>query len=99
MAEVTIFAAPELSDPDPGADEWDREREAFRTLLPSLMATYRGCYVAIRHGQVVADGPSKVDVARRAYGCVGYVPLYVGFVSERPEPHARRGLRACHAAT
>jgi hypothetical protein len=63
---------------------WEEEQRAFLRLLPTLLATHRGRYVAVREGCVIADGPDQIEVARRAYALAGYVPIYVGLVTDQP---------------
>lgn len=68
---------------------WERERRAFWKLLPELLQSYDGQYVAIHDGQVGASGTDEVAVAMDAYSRVGYVPLYLGQVTTSP----RRAVR------
>jgi len=61
---------------------FEKERQAFHQLLPSLLRTHRGTYVAIHGGQVVAQADTlfaSVDAARRAFG---RVPTYVDLVTD-----------------
>ena len=62
---------------------------AFLRLLPTLLATHRGRYVAVHHGCVIAEGPEQVEVAKQAYARAGYVPIYVGLVTEEPSRPVR----------
>ena len=75
-----------------------REREAFNRLKPDLLREYRGKWVAVHQGKVIVIGNSSRQVATEAYAKVGYVPLYVGLVEERPPvmhiPSPRRGKKA-----
>lgn len=68
---------------------WEREYQAFRRLLPQLLQTHRGRYVAVHNEQVVDSGDNKLEVLQRAYATHGYVPIYVGVVAERPLPPER----------
>ena len=52
--------------PQPPETKWQRERRAFLRLLPSLLPTHLGQYVAIHEGKVVENGPGLVPVALRA---------------------------------
>jgi hypothetical protein len=61
-----------------------REQEAFRKLLPELLQTHRGQYVAIHEGQVVGSGPDQIELADRAYDRFGYIPILVTLVTDRP---------------
>jgi hypothetical protein len=65
-----------------------RERDAFRALLPSLLAEYDGKFVAVHEGKVVDSGDDQIAVARRCYAKFGYIPIYVGKVSSTPIPPA-----------
>jgi Family of unknown function (DUF5678) len=89
MSEIIEYPAPDLSLFKPPESAWERERRAFRTLLPELRAKYDGQFVAIKDGKVVASGSDEVEVALEAYSRVGYGPLYLGHVSDSPRPPAR----------
>lgn len=67
------------------ARTFEEERAAFYRLKDDLHDTHEGQYVAILNGQVVDSGTDPVDVVMRVYTRFGYVPVYVGLVSERPE--------------
>jgi len=58
--------------------------ESYWRLLPTLVSQYRDQYVAIHEGQVVASGTNQVELALRVYRQFGYVPIYVGLVSDEP---------------
>jgi hypothetical protein len=53
-------------------------------MLPDLLQTHRGQFVAVHEGKVVDSGDNKLTVALRAYERCGYIPIYVGLVAERP---------------
>jgi len=89
MGEAIVYPAPDLSLVTPPESAWERERRAFWELLPALRATYDGQYVAIKDGKVVASGSNEVAVALEAYFRVGYVPLYLGQVTDSPPRPAR----------
>jgi len=89
MSEVITYPAPDLSLVTPPESAWERERRAFRELLPALRATHDGQYVAIKDGKVVASGSDRVAVALEAYSRVGYGPLYLGHVTDSPPPRVR----------
>jgi hypothetical protein len=40
--------------------------------------------VAVHNGTIVASGSDRISVALEAHQRVGYVPLYVGLVSDGP---------------
>jgi len=87
MSELEVLPAPVLSPP--AADKWRREQQAFRRQLPELLKTHRDQYVAIHEGKVVEAGTDKLEVAGRAYARLGYVPIYVGLVTDQPAPVLR----------
>lgn len=89
MSDVTTLPAPDLGLEGTTPAAWEKERRAFLRLLPALLATHRGQYVAVHHGSVIAEGPDQVDVAMRAYARAGYVPIYVGLVTDEPPRPAR----------
>jgi hypothetical protein len=73
--------------------KWEREYQAFQRLLPQLIATHRGQYVAIHDGQVVDSGRDKLALALRVLAKVGNVAIHVGLVSDEQEPVFRSGVR------
>jgi Family of unknown function (DUF5678) len=70
----------------------ERERRAFLRLLPQLLDTHRGQYVAIHNEQVVGTGTDRMELAMEVWRRVGGVDLYVGLVSEEPERPVRSGV-------
>ena len=89
MSDATIHDAPDLSEALARVDPWRGDRRAFAAMLPSLLATHLGQYVAVHNGQVVASGAALVDVALEAYRRVGYVPVYVDLIADRPPMPSR----------
>jgi hypothetical protein len=89
MSEVIEYPAPDLSLVNRPESDWERERRAFRELLPELRAKYDGQFVAIKDGKVVASGSDRVTVALEAYARVGYGPLYLGHVTDLPRAPVR----------
>ena len=78
--------------PYPPPGKFERERRAFHRLLPQLLNTHRGEYVAIHDERVVDRGAVRLEVALRVLQRIGNVPIYVGLVSEEPEPMSRSGV-------
>src|SRR5687768_7685637 len=69
-----IVANPiEISLPPPSLTKFERERAAFERLLPSLLNSYRGQYVAIHNGQVADHGSNRLNVALRLLKQIGSV--------------------------
>jgi hypothetical protein len=84
VSETTVGPAFEVVLPQPPETKWQEERRAFLRLVSSLLPTHRGQYVAIHEGKVVESGPDKVAVGLRAYAKYGYIPIYVGLVTDEP---------------
>jgi hypothetical protein len=91
MSQLDTLAAPLL--PAPPQDKWRREQRAFRQLLPELLKTHSGQYVAIHEGRVVESGSDKLNLAGRAYARFGYVPIYVSLVTAELLPPLRNSCR------
>jgi hypothetical protein len=72
--------------------KFERERRAFLRLLPQLLATHRGQYVAIHDEKVAESGPDRMEIALKVWKRVGGVDLYIGLVTDEPEPVARSGV-------
>jgi hypothetical protein len=85
-----IIDAPNIESPGSAQDpRWRREYEAFMRLLPELLKTHAGKYVAVHNAAIVAVGDTFRDAAVAAYQRVGYVPLHVGLVSKTPRQPVR----------
>jgi len=99
MSNLVILPAPNIETGNAPESPWERERRAFHQLLPSLLATHPGQYVAVHEGKVIASGRDRVEVAVEANQRVGYVSLFVAMVAEAhprrrvrvPSPRVRRG--------
>ncbi len=66
MSAAEVLDAPDLTPRDARLAAWESERLAFQRLLPTLLATLRGKYVAVycgdsRHGGFVV--PRRDDLA------------------------------------
>lgn len=90
MHQPDIIEAPLILPPGSVRDQrWAREYGAFIRLLPELLKTHRGRFVAVHDAGAVAVANTFKDAALEAYKRVGYVPLHVGLVSEAPLPPVR----------
>jgi Tfp pilus assembly protein PilP len=78
---VETFPAPSLEEPPP-ANKWEREYRAFLALLPELLKTHRGQYVAIHEGRVEDTDPNELALVERVLGRLGDVSIHVGLVAE-----------------
>jgi len=92
-SEPVTLPAPVIDQLTPALSKWEREYQAFRRLLPQLLQTHRGQYVAIHEGQVVASGKDKLEVALHVFSRIGNVAIHVGLVTEAAEPVFRSGVR------
>jgi hypothetical protein len=85
MAEATWVDMPPVVFATPPETKWQREYRAFVKLLPELLPTHRGQYVAVHDGRVVGHGPDKLDLAMAAYREYGPVDILVRRVAEESE--------------
>ena len=90
---VTSLPAPAIDVMMPAAGKWACEYQAFLRLLPVLLKTHRGQFVAIHNRKVVASGQDKLAVALEVLRQIGNVPIHVGLVSEVGEAVVRTGVR------
>src|SRR5262245_7754630 len=88
MSNPTTQPALEVKVPAPELSKGEREYQAFLRLLPQLLTTHRGQYVAIHEGKVVDCGPSDIDLIQRVHARIGYIPIHVGLVTD-PLPVVR----------
>ena len=93
MSDVITLPAPDIQLLAPPRTKWEREYQAFRRLLPQLLTTHQGKYVAIHEEQVVDSGDDKLALALRVLAKIGNVAIHVGLVSAEPEPISRSGVR------
>lgn len=85
--ELVTLSAPQIDWPLPTRSKWERECRAFRRLLPELLQTHRGKYVAIHNEQVVDTDTDDIALILRVHAKYGYVPIHVDRVTEQlPEP-------------
>jgi hypothetical protein len=74
----------EVVIPPPELSKGEREYRAFLRLLPELLRTHEGKYVAIHDGKVVDTDDDDIALVDRVHDRVGYVPIHVGLVTDRP---------------
>jgi hypothetical protein len=85
MNETVTKPIFEVAVPAPVLTKGEREYQTFLRLLPELLKTYAGKYVAIHDGQVVDCDTDDIALVLRVRARVGYVPIHVGLVAE-PQP-------------
>lgn len=93
MPDTITQPAPVIDQALAPRSKWEREYQAFRHLLPQLLTTHRGHYVAIHEGEVVESGPDRLALVKRVLGRLGNVDIHVGLVTEAGEPLSRSGVR------
>jgi hypothetical protein len=81
MSETIITPIFDVSVPIPAMSKGESEYRAFLHMLPGLLATHRGTYVAVHNCQVVDSDANDIVLIRRVHARIGYVPIYVGLVS------------------
>jgi hypothetical protein len=93
VPDAIILPAPLIDAVTTPPGKWAREHQAFRRLLPDLLQTHRGQFVAVHEGRVIASGQDKLAVALEAFRQVGNVSIHVGLVSDVLEQVVRSGVR------
>jgi hypothetical protein len=88
--QTVTFAPPEI--PIRPLTKWEREHGAFRRLLPELLLSERGKYVAIHEEQLVDSDSGEKALFVRVIGRIGNVDFHLGLVSEEPERIFRSGV-------
>jgi hypothetical protein len=90
--EPITLPAPVL-EPLVPLSKFERERQAFQRLLPELLKTHRGKYVAIHEERMVDSDTDQVALLLRVHAQHGYVPVYSALVAEQQPiyrlPHYR----------
>ena len=93
MSETMTSPIFDVRMPVPALSKGEREYRAFLHILPGLLSTHRGKYVAVHEGQVVDSDADDIILIRRVHARIGYVPICVGLVSEERQvariPHYR----------
>ena len=97
MSDTATEAIISIELPTPEITKGEREYQAFLRLLPQLLATHRGKYVAVHESQVADSDSSDVVLILRMHWRVGHVPIHVGLVTEQQPvlrlPHYREYRR------
>ncbi len=88
----STLPAPPIPVSLPAPSKWEREYEAFRKLLPELLKTHAGQFVAVHEGKVVDCGNDKLELALRVLKKIGNVSIHVGLVTDQPAPIYRSGV-------
>lgn len=89
MSDTNILPAPVLNLAPPPFTKADQEYQAFLGLLPELLKTHRGKYVAIHEGKVIESGDDRLEVIFRALEKAEGASIHVDLVSEQLPPPIR----------
>src|SRR5205823_1592579 len=65
------------------------EQAAFSRLLPELLSQYRGRYVALHEGAILAVGDTEIEALNLAYTRQPEALVLVRKVTDQPEPIER----------
>ena len=82
MSSAITPATFEVQLPPPILSKGEREYQAFLRLLPDLLHTHRGMFVAIHDGQVVDMDVDDIALVQRVHARIGHVPIHVGLVAD-----------------
>ena len=89
MSEPVTMPAIVIDLPSPPRNKWESEYRAFLQMLPELLKTHRGQYVAVHDGRAVDFGDDELALASRVWATYGYVPLHIDLVTDQPRPPER----------
>lgn len=64
--------------------EWYVEKTAFERMLPELLKSYRGKWVAVFHGEVVDSDVKPGELMWRVEQKYGELPVYIDEVADPP---------------
>jgi hypothetical protein len=92
QTDTTSLSPPDFHWPPPPRTKWEREYRAFQRLLPQLLRTAPGQYVAIHEERVVDSDRDELALIVRVLAGVGNVDIHVGLVTDQPEPIHRSGV-------
>ena len=92
MSHSESTAVPGVNIPEPPMTKFERERRAFYRLLPDLVRTHRGQYVAVHDERITDSGPDRFTVANRVLEKVGPADIYVGLALVEPVRPSRSGV-------
>jgi len=62
--------------------DFEADEEAYHRMRESLLKKYRGKWVAVHGGEVVAAGDQLSEVVKKAFSIVGDSSFYVNKVGE-----------------
>ena len=92
MSQEEIHTMEAVVLPERILSKLEIEQRAFFRLLPELLKTHLGQYVAIHDEQVVDSGTDQLQVAMRVQERIKGLPIYVHLVTNEPEPIYRSGI-------
>jgi hypothetical protein len=81
--QVQVFEAPQLPIPKIEDDPWLRDERAFFFMLPELLRTLRGKWVAVYNEEVVEIGDTHREVLLRFYEKFPKTEVYIQLVDEK----------------
>ena len=89
MSDMVTLPAPDIRPSPQAITKWEREYRAFLRLLPELLRTKRGQFVAIHDERMVDYGDDPIELIKRVHARYGYVPIHVDRVTEQPAEPVR----------
>src|SRR5207253_8981762 len=92
QADTGALTPPAFHWPPPPRNKWEHEYRAFRRLLPQLLLTECGKYVAIHEDRVIDSDPDEMALIACVLARIGNVDIHVGLVTDQPEPVYRSGV-------
>ncbi|HZZ78572.1 MAG TPA: hypothetical protein VFE62_08640 [Gemmataceae bacterium] len=82
MSDVVVQPILDVKLPALPLPKGEREYRAFLRLLPGLMQSHHGKFVAVHNEQVIDSDSDDIALIQRVHAKIGYVPIHVGLVAE-----------------
>lgn len=82
MSDTLTIPIHDVQLPAPSIATGEREHQAFLRLLPELLKTHYGQFVAVHDGKVVDTDADDIVLIQRVHKKVGYVPIHVAMVAD-----------------
>jgi hypothetical protein len=92
LSNLPTYTYPSVVNLPRPTNKFETEYHAFLKMLPQLLKTHQGKFVAIHEEKVVDEGEDELALVLRCSKNVGHIPIYVGLVTNQPIRYSRFGF-------